>query len=86
MNVPTDAGAAGCAICGSRGTWVLRGGPPGVAVDCVTATEGDGDPSNQPEARRLCLLCVCFFLESRVDLGMACAKMASSLSDGSESS
>lgn len=44
-----------------------------------------GGASTQPEPRRNCLPCVCFFLESRADSGTDGAKIAS-LSDGSESS
>jgi hypothetical protein len=88
VNVPTDAGAAGCAIWGSRWPGAPRGGPPAVAAECAAATEAGGDPSTQPDARRLCLFGVCFIFGSRVDVdfGTGWAKIASSLSDGSESS
>ena len=85
MNVPTDAGAAGCTICGGRWTWpggAPRGGPPDVTLGGATATEGDVGPSDQTGPRLLCLSCDCFFF---VDLDTGWAKIASSLSDGSES-
>jgi len=44
----------------------------------------DGDASTQLEPRRSCLPCACLFLQSCVDFGTG--GVASSLSDGSESS
>jgi hypothetical protein len=57
-----------------------------VTVACAGATLEGGGASTLPEPRRSCLPCVCFFLDSRVDSGTGGAKIASSLSDGSESS
>jgi len=89
VNVPTDAGAADCAIWGGRWPWpggAPRGGPPDiVALGGATTTEGEVGPSGQTGARLSCLSCDCFFFESRVNLGTGWAKIASSLSDGSES-
>lgn len=86
MNVPTDAGAATCALWASRWPWETRGGAVDVAVACVDAMVVGGGASTQPGPRRNCLPCVGFFLESRVGSGTGGAKIASSLSDGSESS
>jgi hypothetical protein len=55
VNVPTEAGAAHCALWASRLPCALSGG-----VVCVaTAAAVEGGPSTQPEARRTCLLWPC---------------------------
>lgn len=84
--MPTDAGAATCILRASRWPWAPRGGPVDVTVACAGATVVGGGTSTRPESRRSCLPCIGFFLDSRVDSGTGGGKIASSLSDGSESS
>jgi hypothetical protein len=83
--VPTAAGGASWTLWTSRWPWPRRGGAGGATA--VGAIAAAGGTSDQPDARRACLLCAAGFLfESRAGLGAGATKVTSSLSDGSESS
>jgi hypothetical protein len=82
VNVPTAAGGASCTLWARRWPCPRRGG-----ADVPPPRGRAPRSSDQPDARRACLLCAAGFLfESRVGLGAGAAEITSSLSDGSESS